>query len=79
MGCFTMLSYLFLCCYLGKMATDSYAQMAESLYECNWYEMPLHLQKDFIIIGANAQVPLAYSGYGIAELNLLTFCKVSFK
>lgn len=79
MGCSTVLSNLFLCCYLGKMASNSYAQMAECLYDCNWYEIPLDLQKYFIIMVANSQVPPTYSGYGVAELNLSTFRKVGFK
>lgn len=51
--------------------------MSDSLYDCNWHEVPIHLQKHFIIMIAGAQRPLDYSGYGIINLNLETFCSVS--
>ncbi|XP_055310916.1 putative odorant receptor 69a [Sitodiplosis mosellana] len=65
---------LFLCCFFGKLASESYKQMSDSLYDYDWHELPLYLQKQFIIMIAGAQIPLDYYGYGIITLNLETFC-----
>lgn len=77
MGFLMGLSNLFLYCYFGKLATDSYKEMADSLYEVNWHELPIELQKYFVLMIANTQKPLYYHGFGVATLNLETFCLVS--
>lgn len=68
---------LSLYCYFGKVATDSFGLMAYALYECNWYELPLNLQKYFILMIQNAQKPIFYTGSGLAILDMETFTKVS--
>lgn len=68
---------LFLYCYFGKMATDSFEQMAVCLYECNWQDYPIDLQKYFILMLQNMQQPLWYHAYNVAILNLETFTKVT--
>lgn len=68
---------LFSRCYFGKMATESYENMADSLFKCNWYDLPTKLQKYIIIMIGNTQTPIYYHGFGLAVLNLLTFNKVS--
>lgn len=67
----------FVYCYFGKSATESFLQMADSLYEANWIERSVVVQKYFLLAITNAQRPLFYHGYGIAVLNLDTFTKVS--
>lgn len=59
------------------MATESYLQMADSLYEADWQHLPVEMQKYFIPMMANAQLSLCYSGFGMITLNLETFKKVS--
>lgn len=71
-----LLSNLFVCCFLGKLESEGYNQMAISLYNSNWHKLPLDLQKYFIIMIANAQMRLEYHGYGFITLNLDNFCKV---
>lgn len=71
------LSNMFIYCFFGRLATDSFAKMADRLYEANWQVLPIELQKYFILMIANMQVPLEYSGLGIIVLNLETFCLVS--
>lgn len=68
---------LFLYCFFGAMATESYEQMAECLYKSKWYERPTHLQKYFIIMIGNMQRPLCYHGFGLAILNLQTYSTVN--
>lgn len=67
---------LYCYCYYGKIATESYEEMTNRLYESNWYEHSTHLQKYFIVMLGNMQKPLHYHGSGIAVLNLETFTTV---
>lgn len=62
---------------MGKVASDSYMEMADVLYDCNWLELPLKYRKYFIMMIANAQITLNYHGHGIVQLNLKTFIAVS--
>lgn len=59
------------------MATESFEAMSDCLYESNWPELPIELQKYFILMIQNAQRPLYYHGFEIAVLKMETFCKVS--
>lgn len=70
-------SNLFLYCYYGKLTTNSFVEMSHGLYESNWVELPVNLQKYYILMLANIQIPLYYHGFGVAVLNLETFTKVS--
>lgn len=67
---------LFTYCYFGKVATDSFQNMADCIYEMNWHELPIEQQKYFILMIANTQKPLYYHGFNVT-LNLETFCQVS--
>lgn len=67
---------LFVYCYFGKLATESYEKMAECLYESNWHEKSYHLQKKILLMIENIQEPVVYHGFGVAVLNLSTFVKV---
>lgn len=68
---------LFFYCYFAVSATNSFLRMADCLYECNWYEVPVDLQKAFIVMIQNIHQPIYYHGFGIVFLNLETFTKVS--
>lgn len=67
---------IYLYCYFGKLATDSYMKMADCLYQSNWHILPIELQKYMILMINNMQQPLHYYGFGISLLNLETFIKV---
>lgn len=71
------LSTLFLYCYYGKLSTESYEKMADCIYEINWHELPVGLQKDIILMIQNAQRSLRYHGFGMIVLNMDSFCEVS--
>ena len=58
------------------MATDSYKQMSDSVFEMNWPELPNSSQKFIILMIENMQKPLYYHGFGIVNLDLETFAKV---
>lgn len=70
------LSTLFLYCYFGQVATDCYENVAIILYEAKWLNTPLKLQKYFVLMIGNAQIPLNYHGFGIAFLSLNTYMRV---
>lgn len=70
------ISMLFSYCFFGKLATESLKKIADCLYEMNWYDLPIDLQKNLILIMVSAQKPIYYHGYGLAVLELETFTKV---
>lgn len=71
------LTDLFLYCYFGKLAAESYEKITDCLYNCNWPDLPNELRKYFVIMIANAQRPHYYVGFKLAILNLDTFCSAS--
>ena len=75
----TAIFNLFLYCYFGKMATESYEKIPNCFYECNWFDLPPKLQKYFVIMIGNAQRPMYYNGFGIFKMNLETFNKIRKK
>lgn len=70
------LSNLFVYCFLGKFANECFDDMSDLLYDSNWYRLPDAYQKYLIIIIANMQRPLYYTGFGVAILHLETFTNV---
>lgn len=68
---------LFVYCYFGKIATDSFGKMADCLYEANWLGLSIELKRYFVLAIGNAHRPLFYHGFGIAILNLDTLTNVS--
>lgn len=70
-------SGIFVYCYFGKMASDSYKSMSESIFESNWQKMPIGLQKYLILMIGNTQKPQFYHGFGVFVLSLETFAAVS--
>lgn len=67
---------LFFFCFFGKLATESFEKMTICLFECNWLEFPIDVQKCILLMIQNAQRPMYYHGLGIAVLNLEIFSKV---
>ncbi|XP_031621072.1 putative odorant receptor 83c [Contarinia nasturtii] len=67
---------LFLYCFFGKLANESYDKMCGCLYRSNWYELPVELQKCFILMIGNAKRPMFYRGFSVARLDLETFSKI---
>lgn len=71
-------SLLFLYCYFGKNATESFQTMSDCLFEADWFDVRVDLQKYYIMIVQNAQHPIFYHGFHLAILDLSTFAKVSY-
>lgn len=72
----TSVLILFGYCFNGKVATDSYENMAGDLNDCNWQDLPMKYQKYLIVMMADAQQPLYYHGFGVIGLKLEIFTTV---
>lgn len=68
---------LLIYCYLGKLANASYAKMPNRIFYMKWFELPNKLQRYYILMIKNMQIPLYYRGFGVIHLDLETFTKVS--
>lgn len=68
---------LFLFSFFGKMATESYEKMSNSLFESDWQNLSINLQKYLLLMIRNAQRPLHYHGFRVISLDLETFSEVS--
>lgn len=68
---------LFVLCYFGLIASESYEKMSTCLYESIWYEHPVESQKYLVLMVQNIQKPIYYSGFGISNLELEKFTDVS--
>lgn len=71
------MTMLLIYCYLGKVATESFAKMSDCVYNMKWYELPVNLQKYVILMIMYMQKPLYYHGHGVIYVNLETFTKVN--
>lgn len=67
----------FLYCFFGKMATEHFTLMADCLFQSNWLDLPIKLQKYYIIMIQNAQKPIYYNAFGMTVIGLETFTHVS--
>lgn len=73
---FMSVSYIFLYCIFGNFTESSYEDMIDCLYISNWQELPIDLQKYFIILIQSAQQPLIYTGLGLINASRDTFAEV---
>lgn len=67
---------LLLFCFFGKMATESYERMSISLFESDWKNLSIYLQKYVLLMIRNSQIPLCYHAFRVINLDLETFSKV---
>lgn len=68
------MSNLFIYCYFGEMATEYFKRMSNCLYQSEWEALPVELQKYFVVMIANTQIPMFYSG---DDLNFCSFLSLS--
>lgn len=69
---------LILCyCFFGKIATESFQEMADHLYEVDWQDVRIDLQKYYVLMIQNAHCPIYYHGFHLIILDLNTFTRVS--
>lgn len=69
---------LFLYCYFGSHVTENCLKFANVLYKTEWYNTSVKMQRYFVLMIANAQKELCYSGFGIVLMNIETFSTVFY-
>lgn len=67
---------LYCYCHWGNRTTSDYTKITRILFEWNWNEQPVELQKFIKIMIGNAQRPHFYHGSRLFHLNLETYLKV---
>lgn len=67
----------FLYCYFGNLSTESFLRVPAWLYSSGWNDLTNTQQKFYIMMIANSQRPLLFHGFGLANLTLETYSKVS--
>lgn len=60
-----------------KIGNRKFWKISSCVYDFNWHELPIDLQKNFVLIIQNTQRPLFYHGFNVIVLNLETFTGVS--
>lgn len=68
---------VYLLCYFGKLATESFQNMSGCIYNSNWQQLDIDLKKYIILMVRSSRRPLIFHGYGMLILNLETFTQVS--
>lgn len=69
-------SVLFLYCFFGQMASESYDKMCDCVYDLNWQKLSPNLQKYLVLMIASMQRPLYYHGFVVVTLDLNLFVRV---
>lgn len=63
-----MISWLilfFLVCDFGEEVTNQLTSISDSFYEILWYQLPIDLQKYFILSILNAETSVHLEGFGL--------------
>lgn len=68
---------LFLYCFFGELATNSFAKMPDCVFKMNWQKLSVRLQKYVILMITDMHIPMHYHGFGVAIMDLRTFIGVS--
>lgn len=63
-------------CYYGSQITARIQHTANDIFESQWYEFPVQLQKNLRMMIAFAQIRRTVNGYGLLNLDLEGFAKV---
>lgn len=58
------------------MATDSFMDMTDCLFQSNWSNISVDQQEFFIFMIKNARRPIFYNGSRIVKVNLETYAGV---
>lgn len=67
---------MYLYCYFGQVSSESFEQMADILFDTNWPDLSVPMQKYIVIMIANMQKPLHFHGFRMVNLDLKTFINV---
>lgn len=68
---------MFLFCNSGQEVSTAFEEINDEIYQCNWQEFPLKIQRMFPIIMIVAQGPVYIESTGSFVCNRETFNKVN--
>lgn len=74
-----LLLFDFLICEFGERLSSKYEMFHKKLHECNWYSLPIEIQRMYLIFMAHTQQTPNISCYGNFTCTPNTFKKVIFK
>lgn len=60
------------------MVTEQFDEFENELVQCDWYRLPLEVQRMLLIFIANTQTPAIFFGYGQIECSRHTFEMVNY-
>lgn len=64
-------------CYCAHFTTNRISFIQNTIYNLDWHDFPIELQKQLVLIMAEAQTPLYFSGFGLIRCTLFSFLMVS--
>lgn len=67
---------IFIYCYFASKVSHSLQCLSDKVYQCLWYQMPVHIQNDLILVIGNLQRPYYFTGYKFIICSLETFLRV---
>lgn len=72
------LSWTAFYCYYADFATDQVSEIGngDTVYNSNWYEYPIGLQKYMILMIARSQEPVHFTGFNMFYCSLELFSNV---
>lgn len=73
---FGALCPFFLLCHFGGNVTNRFEKVGDDVYQLEWYNLPIEMQKQLPIIMASAQKPIYIRGYGDTRSTYFVFKKV---
>lgn len=71
------LVWLALFCYHANFASDRVACIGYNIYDWNWFEYPVELQKYTILVIAQSQEPVYFVGFNLIRCTMEVLGKVS--
>lgn len=74
--CGLLWPYLF--CYFANLTTDRVLAIGDDVYNLNWLEYPVQMQKCLILIIARSHEPIQFTGLQMIECSMEMFGKVSY-
>lgn len=76
--CFGLVWPLFFCAF-AHAATERISTIRYTVYDLDWYDFPSKLQKYFILIIAQTQETLYFTGFKLIRCTLSNFGMVNFQ
>lgn len=63
-------------CYFANLVTDRVSMLSDSVYDLNWFDQPMEMQKYIILMMARSQERVYFSGFGLISCSMEIFGKV---